>query len=375
MIDRQLHHRLAKKCFQGKAILLIGSRQVGKTTLVKEVVKQLDTSVLFLDGDDPAVRSLLKSPSTEEIRQIIGQYKVVFIDEAQRIASIGLTDKIITDQFKKTQLILSGSSSFDLGQEVQEPLTGRKWTYELFPISWQEWQDHIGYVKSEQDLLNRLVLGLYPDVLNHQEDATEVLKELTESYLYKDVLQLAGLRKPQLLQKLLQALAYQVGSEVVYKEIADLLRVDPKTIAHYIEIMEKAFIIFRLPSFSRNLRNEIKSNQKIYFYDNGIRNAAINRLTISSEREDIGILWENFLVSERIKQLRYNKKTNGSFFWRTKQQQEIDYVEESEDCLLAVEFKWNTKRNAKIPKTFTNTYTADSAVITRANFREFVLMK
>jgi len=374
-IERGLKPGIEKRLFKGRAILITGPRQVGKTSLIRRIIESMGEEYQFLDGDDPAVRRLLDSPNTEQLRQILGNSRLVFIDEAQRIANIGLTAKIIIDQFQEKQLILSGSSSFNLSTTMEEPLTGRKWSYEIFPVSWQEWQDHIGYLKAEQDLDNRLVFGLYPDVLTNRDDQREILRELVESYLYKDVLAYAGLRKPGEIQKLTQALAFQVGQVVVYQEVGQLIGLDPKTIQRYIEILEKAYVLFRVPAFSRNLRNEIKTNRKIYFYDNGIRNAVIGGLQPLQNRNDTGALWENFLMSERRKLLQYHKKNADMYFWRTSQQQEIDYVEEEDGNLSAFEFKWNPKKKARFPKTFQNNYNATSQVITRNNFREFVILQ
>ena len=307
MIKRSLYQNIKSRLFGGKAILLIGPRQVGKTTLITTILKNSGEKYLFLDGDDPTVRDQLDIPNTERIRQIIGPFTTVFIDEAQRISNIGLTSKIIVDQFPEKQLILSGSSAFELGENMQEPLTGRKWTYQLYPVSWDEWENYYGFLKAEQDFDNRLIYGFYPDVLNHPKEPKEILGELVDSYLYKDILNYAGIRKPDRIQKLVQAIAYQVGQEVVYKEVGDLVGLDPKTVSHYIDILEKAYVLFRLPSFSRNLRNEIKTNRKIYFYDNGVRNAVINSFLPIENRQDIGALWENFLISERLKLHNNNK--------------------------------------------------------------------
>lgn len=372
LIKRQLQEELASRFFLNKAIILLGPRQAGKTTLVKEILKTKNYAVEMLDGDDPTIRNMLDNPNKEQIRQIIGKSSVIFIDEAQRIPNIGITSKIIIDQFPDTQLILSGSSAFDLNQNIQEPLTGRKWSYNLYPISWKEWEDHLGYVKSEQDLENRLVFGLYPDVLNHREAPQRVLSELVDSYLYKDILSYAGIRKPDVIQKLVQAIAYQIGNEVVYNELAKTIGLDPKTVSNYIDILEKAFVLFRLPSFSKNIRNEIKNSRKIYFYDNGVRNAIIRAFDPVSVRSDVGMLWENFLVSERIKQISYFNKTVESYFWRTKQQQEIDYVEASSSGITGYEFKWNPQKRVKFPKTFAENYEAETRKINRDNFREFV---
>ena len=238
MIQRQLAERIRSKLFQGKAILVSGARQVGKTTLLKAMLEQHHGNIIHLDGDDVTVQDLMNRPNTQQLKQIIGNNSIVFLDEAQRIPEIGLTSKIIVDQFKDVQLILSGSSSFELFNEVNEPLTGRKWTFNLWPVSWSEWQNHAGYVKAAQDLENRLVFGFYPDVLVHEKNQASVLSELADSYLYKDVLMYEGLKKPAILKKLLQALAYQVGSEVSLQELGQTVGADPKTVNTYIDILE-----------------------------------------------------------------------------------------------------------------------------------------
>lgn len=304
---------------------------------------------------------------------MIGGHKVVFIDEAQRINGIGLTLKIITDQFKDVQLWISGSSSFTLFNDLSEPLTGRKWEYELFPVSWEEYENHVGYLTAQQDLENRLIYGMYPDVVNNQAgEEQEILRNLVNGYLYRDILAHGEIRKPEVLEKLVQALALQVGSEVNYNELSKLTEISKDTVQRYIDILEKGYVVFRLISFSRNVRNEIKKGRKIYFYDNGIRNAILGDFDGVNLRGDIGMLWENFLVSERVKQNHYNVTFAKSYFWRTTQQQEIDYVEQRGSKLSAFEFKWNPKKKAKISKTFLGNYEADGHVISRDNFREFV---
>ncbi len=370
MIERILKSKILQKLNTGKAIVLIGPRQVGKTTLINSVLENKEH--LFLDGDDPTVRNLLTNPNTEQLKSIIGNYKIVFIDEAQRIENIGITLKIITDQFKEVQLLVSGSSAFELNNQTNEPLTGRKWEYKLFPISWEELEDNIGYIKSEQQVELRILHGMYPEVINNQGDEIEVLKELTNSYLYKDILAYSGIRKPQLLEKLLRALALQIGSEVSYNELAQLIGVDKNTVSNYIDVLEKGYIVFRLPSFSRNLRNEIKTNQKIFFYDTGVRNMIIGNFNLLDSRNDKGALWENFLISERIKKINYDNTLANSYFWRTKQQQEIDYVEEISGVLTGYEFKWNPKSKVKIPKSFGEAYNSKVEIINRSNFREFI---
>jgi predicted AAA+ superfamily ATPase len=372
MISRTIRHRIENKINRGKAVMLIGPRQVGKTTLIMELLKGKD--YLFFDGDDPVTRSTLDTPNTEQLRSLIGNSNIVFIDEAQRIANIGLTMKIIVDQFKDVQLWISGSSSFSLFNELNEPLTGRKWEYELFPISWEELEDEIGYLAAERQLESRLVYGMYPDVINNPGEEVEILQNLVSSYLYKDILSYAGIKKPNVLDKLVRGLALQVGSEVNYTELSQLVGIDRNTVEKYVTVLEQGYVIFRLSSYNRNVRNEIKKGRKIYFYDNGIRNMIIGSMNTLQFRSDVGPLWENFLISERMKQNRYKMTLAKSYFWRTSQQQEIDYVEEIGTNLSAYEFKWNPKKRATISKTFLNAYDADAKVVNKDNFREFVVI-
>jgi predicted AAA+ superfamily ATPase len=356
----------------GKAIILIGPRQVGKTTLIRDLLKE--DHYLFLDADDPAVRSMLTQAGTEQLKSIIGTHNMIFLDEAQRISGIGLTLKIITDQFKDVQLLVSGSSSFDLSNSINEPLTGRKWEYELFPVTWEEYENHHGYVVSEQQVENRLLYGLYPDVLNNPGDEKEILKQLVDSYLYRDILAFSNIRKPEVLEKLVQSLALQVGSEVSYNELAQQVGVDKNTVDRYIDILQKGYVIFKLSSYSGNLRNEIKKNRKIYFYDNGIRNMVLGNFQDLSLRQDKGVLWENFLISERRKQNIYKNTFTRMYFWRTKQQQEIDLVEEKDGALTGFEIKWNARKTKRLSKTFVETYKAETEIIDRSNFRCFAVI-
>ncbi len=371
MINRTLYQSIQAQFFKGKAIILLGPRQVGKTTLIQLLLKEKEH--LFLDGDDPATRAMLEGVSTSTLKAIIGKHNIVYIDEAQRIADIGLTAKIITDQFKNVQLLVSGSSALEINSKTQEPLTGRKFEYQLFPISWEEFEQSVGFVESSMQLEERLIYGMYPDVINNRSNAHQVLQQLATSYLYKDVLSLVGIRKPAILEKLLGALALQLGSEVSYNELSNLLEIDKVTVTKYIDILEKSFIVFQLNSFSRNQRNEIKNNRKIYFYDNGIRNMIIKNLNPLELRNDKGALWENFLISERIKIQSYHNLYTNNYFWRSIQKQEIDFIEESGGQIKAFEFKWKSGGRNKIPKVFLENYAATGLVIDKDNFRDFVL--
>ncbi len=373
MYNRTQENNILDKLGTGKAILLIGPRQVGKTTLFNKILKNKE--YLFLDADDPTVRNLLTNTNTEQLKSIIGKNRIVFIDEAQRITNIGITLKIITDQLKDVQLLVSGSSSFDLSSKLNEPLTGRKWEFELFPISWEEYENKHGYLVSEQQLENRLLFGFYPEILNHQGEEKQYLSQLVKSYLYRDILVFSDIRKPEVLEKLIQALALQIGNEVNYNELSQIVGINKSTIQKYIEILEKGYIVFRLSSYSKNVRNEIKRNKKIYFYDNGVRNMVLGNFSNLDLRQDKGSLWENFLISERKKQNIYKDTSTKMYFWRTRQQQEVDLVEEIDGNITGFEFKWKSNKNVRLPKTFREAYNAETKIIDRTNFRDFVILK
>ncbi|MCF6212550.1 MAG: ATP-binding protein [Flavobacteriaceae bacterium] len=373
MITRILEKTISNKLFKGKAILLMGARQVGKTTLLKKIVKGND-KVLWLNGDEPDIQALFSNLSAVRLKALLGKCNLLVIDEAQRIENIGLRLKLVTDTLPEVQLIATGSSSFELASKVNEPLTGRKWEYKMFPLSFSEMVQHHGLLTEKRLLAHRLLYGYYPDVVNHPGEEKEVLKELSDSYLYKDLLTWEKIQKPDKLVKLLQALAYQVGNQVSYNELGQICGLDSKTIEKYILLLEQAFVVFRLGSFSRNLRNELKSSKKIYFYDNGIRNALIANFNQVEMRPDVGALWENFLVSERMKYIKYSQKWVNNWFWRTKQQQEIDYLEESDGVLSAYEFKWQPKSKIKGAKTFSKAYPkACLKIIHIDNFEPFLM--
>ena len=374
MITRTLQAKIEQRLFKGKAIVVVGARQVGKTTLFNEILRGRTEKTLRLNLDEADAREILSSPTMAELKQLIADNCIVMIDEAQRARDIGLTLKRIQDNFPHVQLMVTGSSSLDLRASINEPMTGRKWEYQLFPLSTAEILGANGILSVRQSLESRLIYGSYPDVLNYQAEARETLTNLTGSYLYKDLLELEGIRKPALLEKLLVALALQLGSEVSYNELAQTVGSDSKTVEKYIDLLEKCFIVFRLPAFSRNLRNELKKNRKIYFFDNGVRNAILQNFTPLSLRADVGALWENFFISERLKANHYGGHYAKSYFWRTKSQQEIDYIEECDGSLRAFELKWNPKRaNTSIPTSFLQAYPVEEAVvITPENYLDFL---
>ncbi len=373
MIKRRLENIISEKLYDGKAILLMGPRQVGKTTLLKMLFTGRD-DVLWLNGDELDVQRLFDNVSATRLKAIFGNKKVIVIDEAQRIADIGLRVKLVTDQIPDVQLVATGSSSFDLANKMNEPLTGRKWEYKMYPLSFGEMVDEHGLLEEKRMIPHRLVYGYYPEVVMHPGEEQEILRLLSDSYLYKDILALDQISKPDSLVKLLQALAFQIGSQVSYNELAQLCGLDSKTVEKYVILLEQSYVIFRLNSFSRNLRNELKSSKKIYFYDNGIRNALVANFSQVENRTDVGALWENFLISERKKFLHYTKQWNNSWFWRTKEKTEIDLIEERDGQIMGYEFKWNPGTKVKLPRLFLDTYAgSDFEVIHRDNFEDFLI--
>lgn len=373
MIERLLYKTIENKLFVGKVIILTGARQVGKTTLLKQLLRQRE-GVLWLNGDELQVQNLFANASADRLLSEFGDNKIVILDEAQRIENIGLRLKLIADSDSDIQVIATGSSAFELANKVNEPLTGRKWEYQMFPLSFGEMVAHHGKLKELRMLPRRIIYGYYPEVVTNDGNEVEILKLLTDAYLYKDILSWVSIKHPDKLQTLLRALAYQIGSQVSYNELSQMCSMDSKTVERYINLLEQCYIIFRLPSFSRNLRHELKSSRKIYFYDNGIRNALIADYRAPEVRQDIGALWENFVIAERMKGNEYYHRWVNRYFWRTKQQQEIDYLEEVGGKLHAYEMKWNPRAKASITKTFTDAYpNTDYQVITPDKIADFLL--
>lgn len=374
MVSRSQIDYAKSRLFKGKALLVFGPRQVGKTTFVQNLIADLNKKTLSLNGDESDVLVLFENPNVTKLKSIIGDNEILVIDEAQRIANIGIVLKIIVDQIKSVQVIATGSSSFELANKLNEPLTGRKYEMFLYPLSFAEMVAHNGLLEEKRALENRLIYGSYPEIITNPIDAKEHIKLIANSYLYKDLFILDQVSKPVLLQKIVKALALQVGSEVNTNELSKLLQVDNKTIEKYIDLLEKAFVIFKLPALSNNVRNEIKKGRKIYFYDNGIINAVTGNFNPLAQRTDIGSLWENYIISERIKLLNIQQGEVNYYFWRTTQQQEIDYIEKSIDQILACEIKWNTKAKYKIPVTFSANYeNVTSKIVSPENYEEFLL--
>jgi len=356
MIARFLQDKISNELFKRKAIIVFGPRQSGKTTLVNSITKNLKQVYKWLNGDESDVRNFFVNATSTRLRALVGDAQVLIIDEAQRITNIGLAIKLLVDNYPEIQVIATGSSSFELTNRIKEPLTGRKFEHFLFPLSFKELVDHYGYLEEKRLLEHRLIFGSYPEIVDFPGKEIKNLALLSDSYLHKDVLAWRNINKPEKLEALLRALALQLGNEVSYNELAKLTGLNSHTVENYIEILEKAFIIFRLRGLFRNKRNELKKSKKIYFYDNGVRNAIINNYNMPDLRTDIGALWENYLISERMKFTHYNDIFLNRYFWRSRTKQEIDYIEEREGKLFAFEFKWNLKSNYRFPKTFLENY-------------------
>jgi predicted AAA+ superfamily ATPase len=374
MIQREIQPVIEQKLFKGKAIILTGPRQVGKTTLLKQIASKVNVPVLTLNCDEPEARSLLTDTNIQKLQTIIGKHKLIMIDEAQRVKNIGLTLKLIIDKWADVQLMVTGSSSLDLANEINEPLTGRKFEYHLYPFSSKELVLVSNMLIEQQALEKRLIYGVYPDVINFAGEEKECLLNLSSSYLYKDILALSNIRKPAQLENLLMALALQLGHEVSYHELAQTTQTNAETVERYIDLLEQCFIVFQLRAFSRNHRNEIKKGKKIYFYDNGIRNAILQNFSPLNLRQDVGALWENYFISERLKANHYRLHFAKKYFWRTFQQQEIDLIEDADGLLTAFEIKWNEKRQPKIPKTFAQAYPNHQfCIVNRTNYMDFLI--
>lgn len=372
-VQRDLEKTINSRLFKKKVIVIVGPRQVGKTTLLQLIADPSKKRKLFLNCDEPDIRRKLDLPTSTQLKVLVGDAELVFIDEAQRVRDIGITLKLLIDSIPEKQIIVTGSSALELSNSITEPLTGRKFEYKLFPFSFAELCKDRGFLEERRLLEHRMIYGMYPDVVNNPGNEREILANLASSYLYKDIFEFQDIRKPEIIEKLLQALALQIGNEIPFNELSQLLGVDSATVQRYIDLLEKSYIIFHLRSYSHNVRNELKKGRKIYFYDNGIRNALISNLNPIALRNDVGALWENFLLSERMKYNQYSQNFANCYFWRTTQQQEIDFIEDNNDLLSCFEFKWSPTKKAYFPATFSSNYANSSfKVINPENFIEFI---
>ena len=373
MIERLLRNLIEKRLYRNKAIIIVGPRQVGKTTLLRMLVADTQRKVLMWNCDEPDVGRKLAEPTSTELRVEIGDADLILIDEAQRVKNIGITLKLMIDNFPEKQLVVTGSSAIELSNSINEPLTGRKYEYVMYPFSAEELINEFGAQDERRMLERRLVYGSYPEVVNNAGEEREVLTDLVGSYLYKDIFSFQDVRKPEVIEQLLQALALQVGSEVSFNELGRLLGLNSVTVQRYIDLLEKSFVVFHLRSFSRNVRSELKKSRKIYFWDNGVRNAIIGDFKSLGLRPDVGALWENYVISERLKHNAYNSFYGKSYFWRTQLQQEVDYVEDIDGALHAYEFKWSKTKQPRLTETFAKNYPDHTfEVVSPDNYQDFV---
>ena len=376
MVYRLIKEQIDKRLYRGKVIIVVGPRQVGKTTLLRMLTTDSDRKVLVWNCDEPDVRRKLAEPTSTQLGAEAANADLILIDEAQRVQNIGITLKLLVDNYPEKQVVVTGSSAIELSNSINEPLTGRKYEYVMFPFSAEELIKEFGASEERRMLEHRLIYGSYPEVVNLMGEERETLTNLVSSYLYKDIFSFQDVRKPEIIEQLLQALALQVGSEVSFNELGRLLGLTSITVQRYIDLLEKSYVVFHLRSFSRNVRNELKKSRKIYFYDNGVRNALIGDYKPLALRNDTGALWENYAISERMKHNSYSSFYGKSYFWRTQQQQEVDYLEDYEGVLHAYEFKWSPTKQTRLTDTFAKGYPDHTfAVITPENYQDFVCGK
>ena len=373
IIEEKIRGKLLKS--PRKIIIIYGPRQVGKTTLAKDILNKINKKIITINADESRYIDILSSRDSRKMSRLISDYEVLFLDEAQRVPDIGINLKILFDQFPHLKIITTGSSSFELANQVQESLVGRTWTYKLYPISFLELKEDKTDFEIREQLEERMIFGSYPEIfsLENDQDKKKFLAEITGSYLYKDVFELAQIKSPSKIRDLLKLLSFQIGNEVSMNNLSSNLGMAKETVMRYVDLLEKSFVIFRLSGFSRNLRKEVRKKDKIYFYDLGIRNAVIDNLKSLKDRFDRGQIWENYLIAERKKYLDYLDIQAGSYFWRVHTGAEVDYLEESEGSLNTFEFKWSKNKKARIPKSFLDTYPSSNfSLINSDNFESFL---
>jgi uncharacterized protein len=363
----------------GKVTILYGPRQVGKTTLISDFLALPETTSLqrFINADELVYREALASQDRQRLGELLGENQLLAIDEAQRVPNIGINLKILVDSFPQAAFIATGSASFELANQISEPLTGRTLTYYLYPVSYLEIRNTLGAFEAKSQLERWMIWGGYPAILVTEavQLREKLLSELVGSYLYRDLLELEGLRRADKLVDLLRLLAFQIGNEVSLTELAANLALNRETVERYLDLLEKVFVIFKVRGFSRKLRKEISKTSRYYFYDNGVRNSLIQNFNPLQLRNDVGQLWENFLMVERRKAINYSGRTANSYFWRTYDQKEIDYIEESGGRLSGFEFKWKGEVRKAVRREFMETYPGSEVMtITPENFEAFVTL-
>lgn len=376
MIFREIEKQIIERMKESNKIVVVyGARQVGKTTLIKTILENNFKSVLEINADEKKYQNVLSSADLNQLKRLVSGYKVLFIDEAQRIQNIGLNLKIMRDNIPELKIVTTGSSSFELANQISEPLTGRTWIYKLFPISVLEFSNFLNPFELDERLEEFLIFGMYPEIFSYENalDKMDYLKQLTESFLYKDLLELKQIKNSAKIYDLLRLLAFQIGSPVSYNELGRKLGLSTDTVISYIDLLEKVFVVFRLGGFRKNIRKEITKNKKVFFYDVGVRNALIEDYSLPHERPDIGALWENFIISERLKRNNYLRAHVNSFFWRTYTGAELDYVEHGSGKLSGVEIKWGDKKT-KVPKSWIENYPdSDFKSVNKENYQDFVI--
>lgn len=374
-INRAVENRLLKKMLPNKVIILYGPRRIGKTVFLQRLIKKLKVPVLVLNGEDMDTVEVLSIRRVEHYKRLLGNHKILIIDEAQKIPGIGMILKLMIDEIKGLKILVTGSSTFDLSNNLGEPLTGRSFTIQMFPLSQAEFSQKENLIITKARLEERLIYGNYPELIQYKsnEEKADYLKDLVSSYLLKDILEYENLKASDKMLKLLRLIAFQIGKEVSLQELGQQLEMSKNTVEKYLDLLSKVFVIYRLPGFARNLRTEIVKTSKWYFYDNGIRNTLVSNFNPIVLRNDIGELWENYILSERIKYQSYKGLTVNNYFWRTYQKQEIDWIEERSGKLYAYEMKWNENKKVKVPSAWEKEYPGSTfKVINRENYLDWI---
>lgn len=377
LLTREIEADLIARLTPNKVIVLLGLRRVGKTVLLNQVIQKVDEPCIFLSGEDFKVLHMLERRSIENYRAMLGDVRLLVIDEAQKVPDIGSKLKLMVDHIEGLKIIVTGSSAFDMGNYTGEPLTGRKITFNLFALSEQEYNQIETPIEKQENLRNRLVYGNYPELIHMEgnEAKAEYVEEIINAYLLKDILAFENIRNAQKIFDLLRLIAYQIGSEVSLQELGKQLAMSKNTVEKYLDLLTKVFVLHKVSGYSRNLRKEITKSSRWYFWDNGLRNLLIANVNPVSQRNDVGMLWENYMISERLKYQKYSKMFVNNYFWRTYDQQEIDWVEERGGKLYGYELKWNPKRKPKAPAAWIKGYPdASFEVINPENYVDWVTM-